>query len=287
MEKLTTAQRAVILRCLVEGNSIASTTRMTGHCKPAIIAVLNHVGAACEEYHRENAVALTCEQVQLDEQWSYVGCKEGNKQHAKKEHEGDVWCWTALCADSKFLINWHIGGRTLDDANAFCGDLGQRFTEAPQINTDGLPAYRVAVPKAFGQCDFAQLIKHYKEKDGKLVVDRIRKVSRMGTPDMSKLSTSYVERQNLTSRVMNRRLTRCTTGYSKKLLNHSHMLALAYFTYNYCRKHMTLKKTPAEAIGVTNYQWDMTDVVEMADKRTKAMEERAFSEAFNAKFDFQ
>lgn len=285
MDKLTISQRATIIRCLAEGSSIASTTRITGHCKPAVIAVLNHVGEACAAYQREQAVGLSCEHVQLDEQWSYVGCKEATKATAKNKHEGDVWCWTCLCADTKFMVNWQVGGRTVDDAYEFCEDVGQRFIEPPQVSADGLNAYRVAVPAGFGECDFAQLIKKYKEVNGRLEVTGIRKVRRMGNPDMDRLSTSYAERQNLTSRVMNRRLTRCTTGYSKKLENHTDMLSLAYFTYNFVRRHMTLKKTPAQAIGVASYQWSMTDVIEMADKRTKDAQERAFEAAFTQRLN--
>jgi len=268
----------------MEGMSMSSVMRVTGAAQNTVVRLLRHVGEACAAYHREQARRLQGEHVQLDEQWGYVGCRDEHKLTAKRRHPGSVWTWTCLCAKTKFVVNWHIGGRTLDDAMAFCGDLGERFVFPPQVNTDGLPIYRQAVPRGFGECDFAQLIKFYGEKNGKLVVTKIVKAARTGNPNLRKLSTSYVERQNLTTRMTNRRMTRLTNGFSKSLHHHTLMLNLTYFHYNWCRKHMTLGQTPAQAMGLTEYRWDWADVVEMADRRTKQDMEADFEAAFAIKY---
>lgn len=263
---------------------MASVIRVTGAAQNTVRDILRHVGEACAAFHSEQAVNLTCSQLQLDEQWGYVGCREEHKETAKRKHPGDTWTWTGMCADTKFMVNWSVGKRTLDYGMAFCADLGRRFVSSPQVNSDGLNIYRQAVPKGFGKCDFAQLIKFYKEVNGRLKVCKIIKAARTGNPDLRELSTSYIERQNLTTRMTNRRMTRLTNGYSKSLEHHTMMLNLTYFSYNYCRKHMTLKMTPAQAIGVAEYQWNWVDVVEMADKRTKAQHDADFENAFAVKF---
>lgn len=286
MQKHTVQKRAQVLQCLMEGMSMASVIRLTGVAQNTIVGILRHVGDACAAFHREQAVGLDCDSVQLDEQWAFVGCREDHKPTAKRKHPGDTWTWTCMCADTKFMVNWRVGRRTLEEGVAFCKDLGERFSNPPQVNSDGLNIYRVAVPRGFGHCDFGQLIKFYKDTGkGRLEVVKVIKAARTGEPDMMKLSTSFAERQNLTTRMTNRRMTRLTNGYSKIESHHELMLNLTYFHYNWCRKHMTLGSTPAQAIGLTFYQWNWQDVVEMADKRQKAERDAEFENAFATKFN--
>lgn len=285
MKKLSVKDRARVLGALLEGVSIAGVSRMTGVAENTIDGILRHVGEACAAYHREQARGLESASIQLDEQWSFVGCREDHKREAKRKNlPGDVWIWTCLCADTKLIVNWRVGHRTMDEGMAFCADLGQRFANRPQVNSDGLTIYRQAVPRGFGRCDFGQLMKFYKEVNGKLEVVKIIKAARTGSPDFNRLSTSYVERQNLTTRMTNRRMTRLTLSYSKILENHRHMLALTYFSYNWIRRHQTIKTTPAQAAGIANYQWSWEDVVEMADARTKAEQDAEFENAFAARY---
>jgi IS1 family transposase len=281
MEKLPTAKRAAVLRCLIEGNSILSTSRIVGVAKNTIIDYLEEAGEACNEYQSKVMVDLPCKELQLDEVWSFVGCKEKNKASAINEHPGDVWTWTAICADTKLIPSWRVGDRGWKTAWDFCHDLAGRFSGHLQISTDGHPSYRFAVGQAFGDVDFAQLIKIYgKDGNGNDVCVGARKVRRRGNPDMSCVSTSYVERSNLTVRMTNRRFTRLTNGFSKKLENHNLMLAVCFMSYNFCRNHGTLKMTPAQAAGIADKQWTLEDVADMIEAHHAEKAEASFEAAF-------
>ena len=285
MEKLSTNKRAAILRCLIEGNSILSTSRITGAAKNTIVDLLEIAGEACSDYHDKHMVNLPCKVIQLDEVWSFVGCKERNKLTAKnRQLPGDVWTWTSICADTKLIPSWRVGDRSMGTAYAFCGDLSGRFSGHLQITSDGYGAYKWAVGATFSEVDFAQLIKIYgKDSKGNDIVTGIRKKAVFGTPNIDLVSTSYVERANLTMRMTNRRFTRLTNGYSKKLENHCHMLALSFMNYNFCRKHHTIKSTPAQAAGITDHQWTLEEVIKMIDRYVAQKENDAFEEAFAAK----
>lgn len=285
MEKLAANKRAAVLQCLIEGNSILSTSRITGAAKNTIIKLLAQAGEACSAYQDKVMRNLPCKVLQLDELWSFVGCKEKTKKHAKNaQHPGDVWTWTSICAETKLIPSWRVGDRSMATAYAFCADLSQRFAGKLQITSDGHPAYQWAVGANFQDVDFAQLIKIYgQDAEGREIVTGIRKEPRLGTPDIDLVSTSYVERANLTIRMTNRRFTRLTNGFSKKLENHCHMMAISMMSYNFCRKHATLKMTPAQAAGVSAKQWTLADVVDMIDAYELEQENAAFERAFAMK----
>lgn len=284
MEKISTNQRAAVLRCLIEGNSVLSTSRITGVAKNTILGYLEEAGEACADFQNRKMISLPCQSLQLDEIWSFVGCKEKTKMEAKEQHPGDVWTWTSICADTKLIPCWRVGDRSGRTAFAFCADLAGRFTGRVQITSDGLESYKFAIGANFGDVDFAQLIKVYgKGERGEDVVIGIRKKAVFGTPDLALVSTSYVERSNLTLRMTNRRFTRLTNGFSKKLENHCHMLALGFMSYNFCRKHATIKKTPAQAAGIADHQWTIDEVVAMIAAYVKEKEESLFHAAFEAR----
>lgn len=285
MEKLATAKRAAVLRCLIEGNSILSTSRITGAAKNTIVKLLVEAGEACSDYQHRHLVNLPCKVLQLDEIWSFVGCKEKAKAKAIGEHPGDVWTWTALCADTKLIPSWRVGDRSGLTAYAFCADLSKRFNGRLQITSDGHGAYQWAVGSNFSDADYAQLVKIYGlDKEGKEVCIGAKKVPVFGDPDLDLVSTSYVERANLTIRMSNRRFTRLTNGFSKKLENHCHMLAIQMMNYNFCQKHGTIKTAPAREAGVTNHRWTIDEVVEMTDTFTAERDRLAFERAFESKF---
>lgn len=285
MQKLPVTKRAAIIRCLIEGNSILSTSRITGAAKNTIVGVLEETGEACDRYQDEHMVNLPCKVLQLDEIWSFVGCKDASKKTAKGNHPGDVWTWTALCADTKVIPGWTIGDRSALTAYGVCQDLSRRFSGHLQITSDGHSAYRWAVGTHFPGADFAQLVKLYgRDERGLEICVGARKVPVRGTSDMSLVSTSYVERSNLTIRMTNRRFTRKTNGFSKKIENHGLMLAVQLMSHNFCQKHGTLKTSPAVAAGVTNRRWTMEDVIEMVDAYTAEKEQQAFENAFAEKF---
>ncbi len=224
---------------------------------------------------------LPCKVLQLDEVFSFVGCHEKSKAKAKFQHPGDVWTWTAICADSKLIPSWRVGDRSGSTAFAFCSDLSKRFAETVQITSDGLQAYRWAIGANFNTVNYAQLIKIYgKDEDGKDVVIRTERQPVFGTPDMDLVSTSYAERSNLTLRMSHRRFTRLTNAFSKKLENHCHMLSVFFMFYNFCRVHTTIKSTPASAAGVTDHKWTLDEVVEMIDRYREAKIEKLFEAAF-------
>jgi IS1 family transposase len=286
MKKLATQKRAAILRCLIEGNSVRATVRITGAAKDTVLALLERAGEACLAYQDEHLTNLPCDELQMDEIWSFVGCREAVKSKAVGQHPGDVWTWTALCPKTKVIPAWRVGDRSHRTAFAFCADLSKRVKQDLQITTDGHPAYQWAIGANFKRVNYARLVKIYGKDDatGRDVVIGAKPEAVFGNPDMSRVSTSYAERSNLTIRMGNRRFTRLTNGFSKKLSNHRHQLAITFMHYNFCRKHMTLKQTPAQAAGVADHQWTLEEVVEMMDAHFEAKLTAEFERAFDEKY---
>lgn len=277
MNKLSTSKRAAIIRCLVECNSIRSTVRITGASKNTIAKLLADVGKACSAYHNEHVRNVKAEKVQCDEIWSFCYAKQKNVEKAKNAPEGagEVWTWTAMDSGSKLVLSWMVGDRDAEYARVFMDDLQSRLANQVQLTTDGHRAYLEAVEEAFGgDVDYSMLIKIYGEPSGSKGHERkyspsectgTRKERICGAPDEAHVSTSYVERQNLTMRMCMRRFTRLTNAFSKKIENHEASVALHFMYYNFCRIHQTLKVTPAMATGVTDRLWDVEDIAKLLD----------------------
>lgn len=270
MNKLTPEKRAAVVKCLVEGNSIRATVRMTGAAKNTVVKLLIDLGQACSEYQDRTVRGLECKRVQCDEIWSFVGCKEANLDDAKEAAGmGDVWTWTALDAETKLIVSWYVGERDAEAACEFMGDVAARIANRVQLTTDGHGAYLEAVEDAFaGDIDYAQLIKVYAADSGgprSEVCIGIKKNAIVGKPKEKHISTSYVERQNLTMRMSMRRFTRLTNAFSKKIENHAHAVALHFMYYNFARPHKTLAdpypKTPAMAAGIADHVWSVEEIV--------------------------
>jgi IS1 family transposase len=290
MNKLPIATRALILHQLVEGASLRSISRIADVSINTVTKLLIDAGQVAAAYHDQNVRGLQTKRMQCDEIWSFCYAKEKNVETAKSapEFAGDVWTWTALDAESKMMVSWHVGGRSADDALYLMEDVNSRVRSRMQLTTDGLTAYITAVENTFGtDVDYAQLVKHYGSEAGKSPEKRYSpavclgatKAPVTGTPDKKHISTSYVERQNLNMRMGMRRFTRLTNAFSKKIENHCHSLALYFLYYNFVRIHKTLKTSPAMAAGVSDRLWDMADIVALIDarddRRTKAKSERA------------
>lgn len=281
MQKNSVSKRAAILRCLIEGTSIAATQRITGAAKDTILNLLALAGEACLAYQDKHLRNLPCKNLQLDELWSFVGCREGAKKRAKGQHPGDVWTWTAMCADTKLVPSWRVGDRGHRTGFKFCAELSERFAGKVQITTDGYGAYKWAIGANFKDADYGQQVKVFgKSDEGRDIVIRTERKAVLGTPDMDRVSTSFVERSNLTVRMGNRRFTRLTNGFSKNLANHCHMLAITFMHYNFVRKHATIKTTPAVAAGVAATPWTMEQVVQMIDEHYEAMLSAQFEKGF-------
>lgn len=276
MNKLNRQKRTQVIAALVEGNSIRSTVRMTGVAKNTVVKLLADVGAVCTEYHNKHVRNLGCKRIQCDEIWSFCYAKQANVPDDKKGlfGFGDVWTWTAIDSDSKLVASWFIGLRNAEHAKHFMHDLADRLSHKVQLTTDGLKAYLEAVDSAFGaDIDYAMLVKLYgKEKAGAgrysppaCIGAKKRQV--LGKPDKQHVSTSYVERQNLTMRISMRRFTRLTNGFSKKVENLEHAVALHFMYYNFVRIHRSLKVTPAMAAGVTGKLWNIEDIVKLLEDK--------------------
>jgi IS1 family transposase len=274
MNKLNTANRTRIVAALVEGNSIRATCRMTGTAKNTVVKLLVDLGAACEEYQRETLVSLSCKRVQCDEIWSFCYAKKKNlPKHLKnKPGYGDVWTWTALDPDSKLMITWLVGERDGAYATEFMGDVASRLRNRVQLTTDGHNVYLAAVEDAFGaEVDYAMLVKIYgqpretEHRYSPAVCTGCRRVAVMGSPDPAYVSTSYVERSNLTLRMGSRRFTRLTNAFSKKVENLQAAVALHMMHYNFARIHQTTRVSPAMAAGVTNHLWSIEEIVGLLD----------------------
>jgi len=273
MNRLTTAKRIQVVRALVEGNSIRSTVRITGVAKNTVVKLLADLGAACREYQDATLQDLDCKRIQCDEIWSFVYSKQKNVPLDKKDEFGfgDVWTWTAIDADSKLVVSFLVGGRDTEWALEFMDDVASRLANRVQLTTDGHKPYLVAVEEAFGGgIDYAVLQKIYgnpgKEEERRYspavcTGTQVHKIS--GRPDKRHISTSYVERQNLTMRMGMRRMTRLTNAFSKKVENLEHAVALHFMYYNFCRKHQTLGTTPAVKAGVADHVWSIEEVLKL------------------------
>jgi IS1 family transposase len=274
MNKLTLKQRAQVLGALVEGNSIRATVRMTGAAKNTVVKLLADVGSACLDYQDQVLRNLPCERIQCDEIWSFCYAKDKNVPKDKQGQfgYGDVWTWTSLCADTKLVPCWMVGRRDADTADEFMKNLAGRLTNRVQLTTDGHKVYLNAVRRAFGGkgIDYAMLVKVYgPEPEGQkryspspFVSAACRTVA--GRPNKEHISTSFVERQNLTMRMSMRRFTRLTNAFSKKVENLQHAVSLHFMYYNFGRVHKSLGITPAMAAGVTDHVWTLEEIAGLA-----------------------
>lgn len=273
MNKLPMSTRIQILSMLCEGSSMRSISRITGVSINTVSKLLVDAGEACAAFHDDKVRNVAAKNVQCDEIWSFSYAKNKNVKFAKAAPEGagDVWTWTALDADSKLIVSWHVGDRSQRTGISFMGDLKARLANRVQLTTDGHKAYLRAVDAVDFDADYAMLIKIFAsdyEAAGRYsppkCVGTQTAVIR-GNPDADLINTSFVERQNLTMRMSMRRFTRLTNAFSKKFENHCHALALYFVFYNFCRVHKTLGVTPAMAAGVTDRIMKMTDVVGLID----------------------
>jgi IS1 family transposase len=274
MNRLTKAQRIRVVSALVEGCSIRATVRMTGVAKNTVVKLLVDLGKACADYQDRVLRDLPCKRIQCDEIWSFVGTKQKNVKPEKAGFGiGDVWTWTAICADTKLVPSWLIGDRDGGTARNFIDDLASRLANRVQITTDGHRVYVEAIEGAFGaDVDYAMLVKHYGAENragearySPAICTGIKKQPMIGYPEERDVSTSYVERQNLTMRMSMRRFTRLTNAFSKKVENHAHAVALHFMHYNFGRVHQTLRVTPAMAAGVTDHVWEIGEIVGLLD----------------------
>ena len=276
MNRLSTQERARILHCLVEGNSMRATSRMCDVSINTVAKLLVDVGNACADYQDKAMRDLSCKRIQCDEIWSFCQMKERNvsKFHKGEHGFGDVWTWTALCADTKLIVSFLVGKRTATHARYFIQDLSQRLRERIQLTTDGHKAYLNAVDSAFAtDIDFAMLVKLYGEPKGNKQERKYSPGECCGTikgvvcgePDENHISTSYVERQNLTMRMGMRRFTRLTNSFSKKIQNLECAVALHFMHYNFGRIHKTLRVTPAMEAGISDHVWSLEEIARLAD----------------------
>lgn len=280
MNKLSSDRRAVVLTLLCEGNSLRAISRITGVSLDTVTKLLVDAGRACQAFHDEAVRNVRAKRVQCDEIWSFTYAKAKNVPTAKAAPEGagDTWTWTALDADSKLIVSWLVGGRDAEYAAAFMRDVAGRLANRVQLTTDAHKPYLEAVEGAFGaDIDYAVLVKVYgaapksaKGRYSPAECTAIRKTRVEGRPDPAHVSTSYVERQNLTMRMHMRRFTRLTNAFSKKVENHAHAVALHCTFYNFVRIHKTLRVSPAMAAGVTDRLWDMRDIVALVEKAEAA-----------------
>lgn len=260
-----------MIASLVEGNSLRATARMCDVAFNSVLNFLPRVGMACAEYQDMALRGLKCKRLQCDECWSFCYAKDKNVPTDKRGHFGfgSVWTWVAIDADTKLVPSFLIGNRDAASARMFIDDLASRLASRVQLTTDGLKVYLEAVEGAFGcEIDFAMLIKTYESSQEETryspaVCTSCEQKPVMGNPDPKHISTSYVERQNLSMRMGMRRYTRLTNAFSKKIENHAYAVALYYMHYNFVRRHQTLRVSPAMEAGVTNRLWTIEDIVNL------------------------
>jgi IS1 family transposase len=274
MNAMPIEKKVQILQLLVEGNSMRSIERIIGCSINTVTKLLEDAGAACATYHDANVRGLKSKRIECDEIWSFCYAKQKNVAAATAApgSAGDAWTWTAIDADSKLIISYLVGGRDAEYANAFMQDVKDRLNGTTvQLTTDGHKAYFTAVDKAFRwNVNYAQLVKSYgAAPDGTTGryspahCTGIKKITITGSPDLDKVSTSFVERQNLTMRMHMRRFTRLTNGFSKKVENHANAVALHFMFYNFVKIHKTLRVTPAMEAGITDRLWSLEDIARL------------------------
>ena len=276
MNKLDTKTRKLIIRCLVEGQSVRATARTADVSKNTVTKLLIDAGKACADYQDKALRDLPCQRIQVDEIWSFIYAKEKNVPRPKSAppEAGDVWTWTAICADTKLVPLWRVGDRSGMTAIEFMDDLRPRLANRVQLTSDGHKAYLEAVEGAFGgDVDYAQLVKVYgdtpeaEKRYSPPVCVGAGKRRVEGRPDPAHVSTSYAKRNNLTMRMSIRRFTRLTNAFSKKIENHAHSVALHFMHYNFCRQHKSSDGiSPAMAAGVTDRLLDIEDIVRLVDE---------------------
>jgi IS1 family transposase len=279
MNRLQTEKRAQILNCLCEGNSLRATTRLTGVSINTVVKLLIDAGNACTRFQDETFRNLKCKRLQCDEAWAFCYAKDKNcTPEMKAKGAGSVWTWVAICSDTKLIPCWYVGDRDADAAYHFMHDLAGRLANRVQLTTDGHGPYLRAVEDAFGsEIDYAQLVKIYGPSFNESPAARYspaqcmgaRKAKVVGKPDYAHVSTSHVERQNLTMRMGMRRMTRLTNAFSKKVENHEHAVALHFMHYNFCRIHKSLRVTPAMEAGVADHVWSLEELVLMIEEKAK------------------
>ena len=274
MKRLSAEKKTQVIAALVEGCSIASVVRLTGVAKSTILRLLQEVGTACLRYQDMMIRNVTAKRVQVDEIWAFCYAKQKNvtEEIASERIAGDAWTWVAIDPDSKLVITWLVGQRDAGHATEFVQSLASRLANRVQLTSDGHKAYLNAVIDAFADdVDYAQLVKSFgndaeaQKRYSPAECTGCKKIAVLGDPDPTRISTSHVERQNLTMRMNMRRFTRLTNGFSKKIENHIHMVALNYMHYNFCRIHSTIKTTPAIAAGVSSKPWTIADIVALTE----------------------
>jgi IS1 family transposase len=275
MNRLPADKRIQVISALVEGNSVRSTVRMTGVAKNTITKLIAELGPLCAAYMDRTLRSLSCQRLQCDETWSFCYAKAKNvtaKIRAQNPSAGDVWTWVAMDAETKLVCSWLVGDRDAGCAYEFMTDLAGRLRQRVQLTTDGLRVYLNAVEDAFGsEIDYATLVKIYgrppetETRYSPATIIGVQAATITGDPNPKHISTSYIERQNLTMRMSMRRFTRLTNGFSKKIENHIASIAIHYLHYNFCRIHQTLRVTPAMAAGVSDHVWDVADLVRLMD----------------------
>lgn len=279
MNILPPPKRVAIVRALVEGNSLRSITRMVGCSLNTAMKFLADFGPVCEAYHDEHVRGVKAKRVQADEIWAFCYAKDKNlPEHMRgMDGVGSVWTWTAIDSDSKLMISWMVGDRDAGCAGRFMLDLSRRLDGRCQLTTDGHAVYERAVQDAFGwQVDYAMLVKHYgaprdteaRYSPCECLGTTVVRIS--GRPDEDFISTSHVERQNLTMRMGMRRFTRLTNGFSKKLANHRAAVAIHFMHYNFCRIHKTIRVTPAMEAKIADHPWELEELVRLLETREKA-----------------
>ena len=272
MNRLSNTERAKVVAGLVEGNSLRATARITGIARMTVEKILRDLGTACEKFHNETVRNVRSNRIECDEIWSFIGAKARNVPEAKKDIWGDIWTWTAIDPDSKLIVSYLVGARDAGYAQVFMNDVADRLVNRVQLTTDGHRVYLNAVANAFGNnIDFAMLEKHYGPTTEGQAPAAVRysparlastnKVYVSGSPDPSLVSTSIVERQNLTMRMHMRRFTRLTNGFSKKIENHAHAVAIHFAYYNFCKIHSSIRVTPAMEAGITDRVWSIEELV--------------------------
>jgi IS1 family transposase len=276
MNQLATDKRTAVIAALAEGTSINATCRITDVAKNTVLKLLKDLGCAAAAYHDAHVRNLRVRRIQADEVWSFVFGKDKNLTLEQVQSGlGSVWTWTALDADSKLIVSYMLGDRGADTAQAFIRDVASRISNRIQLTTDGHRVYADAVEDTFGsEIDYAMLVKIYgasndnpESRYSPATCIGCRTGVLAGNPNPDYISTSFVERSNLSMRMGMRRFTRLTNGFSKKLENHGHMVALYFIHYNFCRIHKTLRVTPAMEAGIVDHVWSFEELLALLDSK--------------------